>query len=402
MLYDRYYRVWADVNLDAIRSNIMQIQQGLYLSHPDVMTCAVIKADAYGHGAAQTAEAVMDLVQFFAVATMDEAMDLRTHGITRPILILGYVSPDLAAEAARQDIRLTVYDLEQAKAISRTLSTNASLCCRIHIKVDTGMGRIGFFPSERSAQAIQSISCLPGLETEGLFTHFANADDETTEDAEQQLMRFDRFVQDLKTKGLSIPVIHCSNSAAATRLRKADHDMVRLGISMYGLYPSDYVHDIVLQPALSLKSRVVMVKSVPAGFRVGYGSTWTAMRDSVIATVPVGYADGYYRSLSNKGYVLIEGAQYPIVGRVCMDQFMVDVTEPIKRSSVTGKVELGSEVVLIGSSGDLAITMEEISTLAGSFNYEMACGLSMRVPRIYYRNGIRTKARGLSGIDSII
>ncbi len=384
MSYDRYYRLWADVDLDAIRSNIVRIQKGL---HPGVMTCAVIKADAYGHGAVQVAEAVSDLVDYYAVATMDEAMELRHHGAEKPVLILGYVNPELAADAARHGIRLTVYDLAQAQKISEVVGKAGVAEAKIHVKVDTGMGRIGFQPDEASMECVREISMLPGICVEGLFTHFAKADDLTKEHVSGQLERFEAFAEGLRKKGLQIPVVHCSNSAAATRLHEADHDMVRLGISMYGLYPSSYVDEITLTPAISLKSRVVMVKSVPAGFQVGYGSTWTAERSSRIATVPVGYADGYFRSLSNKGYVLIEGAKYPIAGRVCMDQIMVDVTEPLESTSSAGEVVQGSEVVLIGKSGDLTITMEEIAELAGSFNYEFVCGLSVRVPRIYYRNG---------------
>lgn len=402
MSYDRYYRLWADVDLDAIRSNIMQIQK---LLHPGVMSCAVIKADAYGHGAIHVAGAVSDLVDYYAVATMDEAMELRNHGLDKPVLILGYVDPDLAAEAARNKIRLTVYDWEQARRISETVR-NASDAVReteegellracVHIKVDTGMGRIGFRAAEEDANIITRIAELPGIRVEGLFTHFANSDGQTTDDAMQQLHVFEQFSDRLKQKGLMIPLLHCSNSAAATRIRAADHDMVRLGISMYGLYPSAYTDQITLTPALSLKSRVVMVKTVPAGFRVGYGSTWTAPCTSRIATIPVGYADGYFRSLSNRGYVLIGGARYPVAGRVCMDQIMADVTQPLERSETMEEVKQGSEAVLIGKSGDLQITMEEIADLAGSFNYEFACGLSLRVPRIYYRDGKYAGTRDL-------
>ena len=392
MSFDRYYRVWADVDLDAIRSNILQIQAVLT---PGTMSCAVIKADAYGHGAVQVARAVSDLVDYFAVATLDEAVVLREHHVTHPILILGYADPAFAQTAARLQIRLTVYDLDQAREISRQLS--GGLEVPVHIKLDTGMGRIGFQPVPESLDKILEIAGLPGIRVEGIFTHFANADGQTPDPTLAQFQAFRSAIAGLEDRGLHIPVKHCSNSAAATYLREMDMDMVRLGISMYGLYPSCYVNQITLKPALSLKSRVVHVKTVPKGFRVGYGSTWTAPAAARIATVPVGYADGYLRSLSNRGYVLIGGNRYQIVGRVCMDQIMIDVTQPLEHGS-DHCVSAGDEVVLAGRSGSLTITVEEISELAGSFNYEFVCGLSMRVPRIYYRDGAILEARDLLNV----
>ena len=391
--FDRFYRVWADVDLDAIRSNILQIQANLT---PGTMSCAVIKADAYGHGAIQVAHAVGDLVDYYAVATLDEAIMLRVHKVDHPILILGYVDPVFAQTAAQFQIRLAVYDVDQAREISQHVPS--SMQVPVHIKLDTGMGRIGFQPTPESVEKILQIAQLPGIHVEGIFTHFANADGQTPDATLAQLGTFREMIRELEALGLHFQVKHCSNSAAATYLREADMDMVRLGISMYGLYPSCYVDQITLRPALSLKSRVVHVKTVPKGFRVGYGSTWTAPDTSRIATVPVGYADGYLRSLSNLGYVLIGGAKYKIAGRVCMDQIMVDVTEPVETSVDHAVVSTGDEVVLAGSSGDLTITMEEISELAGSFNYEFVCGLSMRVPRIYHQGGEILEARDLLNV----
>ena len=390
MSFDRYYRLWADVDLDAIRSNILQIQAGLT---PGTMSCAVIKADAYGHGAIQVARAVSDLVDYFAVATLDEAMKLREYQVKHPILILGYVDPVFAETAACNQVRLTVYDMDQALEISQQVPESMQVL--VHIKLDTGMGRIGFQPTPESVRKILQIAKLPGICVEGIFTHFANADGQTPDATFVQLDAFQRVIRGLEEQGLQIPVKHCANSAAAMYLRETDMDMVRLGISMYGMYPSSYVKQIRLQPALSLKSRVVHVKTVPKGFRVGYGSTWAAPDTSRIATVPVGYADGYFRSLSNLGYVLIGGAKYQIAGRVCMDQIMIDVTKPIETCGPYTGVCRGDEVVLTGRSGGLMITAEEISELAGSFNYEFVCGLSLRVPRIYYRDGEALETRDL-------
>ena len=382
----QYYRLWADVDLGAIRSNILKVQKNL---SEHVKTCAVVKADGYGHGAVQVAEAVSDLVDYYAVATIEEGLELREHQIWKPVLVLGYVHPSMYESAIMNGIRLTVYDLQIAQGLSaaheRLISQAGSEQVKdasIHIKVDTGMSRIGFFPAPQSVQILKEIASLPGIRMEGIFTHFANADDETPDQAVRQLDVFRKVLAELEEQGLHFPVRHCANSASATCLKEAELDMVRLGISMYGLYPSRYVRQIELQPAMSLKSHVIMVKRIPAGTPVGYGSTWTAPQESVIATIPTGYADGYNRGLSNKGYVLIGGAKYRVVGRVCMDQMMVDVTHPIE--GCAGEVREGDEVVLVGRSGDLCITAEEISELAGSFNYEFVCGISKRVPRIYH------------------
>ena len=375
MSYDKYYRVWADVDLGAIRSNIEKIKERL---SSGTKICSVIKADAYGHGAVKTAHAIEPLSDFFAVATMDEAMELRNSGIEIPILILGYVHPSCALYAAQNDIRLTVFDAENSKLLSDAVSGSGKKL-KIHIKTDTGMSRIGFAPVKESAEDILAIHSMPGIEIEGIFTHFAKADEDTTDDALAQLAVFRDFTEKLKEAGIDIRIRHCANSAAATKIREADMDMVRLGISIYGMYPSEYVHDVKLEPALSLHSHVVMVKEVKAGTAVGYGGTWQAEKDSMIATIPVGYADGYHRLLSNKGSVLIKGKKYPVVGRVCMDQIMVDVTE----TPDNGRVEAGNEVILIGRSENAVISAEEVADIAQTINYEITCSLSSRVPRRY-------------------
>lgn len=373
---NNFFRICADVDLSAVRTNIINMKKGL---KEGTKTCCVIKADGYGHGAVPIARAVGDLADFYAVAAVEEALNLRANGIDKPILILGYIHPDGFEEAIKNNIRLTVFDLETARLVSETaqaLKTDA----KIHIKIDTGMSRIGFFPDAESAGTIKEISALAGMEIEGIFTHLYASDSADKASAFAQVEKFNGFCGLLEENGVNIPVKHCSNSAAAISMPEANLDMVRLGIAMYGLYPSDDVHELKLVPALSLKSHIVMVKEIPAGTSVGYGGTYTAHKPVKVATIPVGYADGYFRLLSNKGYVLINGCTAPIIGRVCMDQFMADVSD-------IPDVKKGDEAVLIGRSKDKTVTMEEISALAGSFNYEFACDIGKRVPRRYFLDG---------------
>ena len=371
-----YFRVCADVDLSAIRTNILNMKSRL---KEGTKVCCVIKADGYGHGAVPIARAMKDTADFYAVATLPEALNLRAHMIDTPILILGYTNPEGYESAVFNDIRLTVFDYETADLISKA-AQRLGRRAEIHIKIDTGMSRIGFFPNEESLEIIKRISSLPAVEIEGIFTHLFAADAADKTSAQKQVDKFTSFCGALEKSGVSIPLHHCSNSAAAISMPQANLDMVRLGIAQYGLYPSDDVRELSLIPALSLKSHVVMVKKIAPGTTVGYGATYTAEREITAATVPVGYADGYFRSLSNKGYVLINGRYAPIIGRVCMDQFMVD-------ASSVPDARRGSEVVLIGRSGENTITMEEISALAGSFNYEFACDIGKRVPRRYFLGG---------------
>ncbi len=367
------FRIRVDVDLDAIAKNIKLVQKGL---RKGVKTCAVIKADAYGHGAVEVANRIKDLVDFYAVATIDEALDLRDHGISHPILVLGYVHHSMNEEAIRRDIRLTVYDLEMARKISRTASA-LKKPAKIHIKLDTGMSRLGFSPDPESIETILKIRDLPNIEIEGLFTHLFAADERSKASAMKQILAFGEFFNELAGKGLSIPIKHCSNSAAAINLSLANFDMVRLGVAIYGLYPSRYVKQLTLRPAMSIKSHITMIKTIPKGTSVSYGATWTAEKETTVATIPVGYADGYMRHLSNCGYVLIHGKKAPVIGRVCMDQFMVDVSK-------ISKVKQFDEVVLLGKQKDAEITAEEIADLCGTINYEFVCGISKRVPRFYH------------------
>ena len=373
---NKYYRTYADIDLDAIRGNITNMQKGL---EKGVKTCAVIKADGYGHGAVELAENLKDIVDFFAVACMEEALELRHSHVTLPILILAYTHKSFYEDAIREDVRLTIYDLDSAEKLSKA-ARKLNKTAKIHIKLNTGMNRIGFKPTEENKQIIQKISRLKGIEIEGIFTHLHSADEKDLTSAKEQIKTFRRFTDDLAEMGIHIPIRHCANSAGTILMKEADFDMVRMGISLYGLYPSSNVKKLTLLPGMSLYSHVTMVKRIEKGDTVGYGATFTAPHAMTIATVSVGYADGYLRNLSNKGYVLINGQKAKIVGNVCMDQIMVDV------SRIKG-VKVDDVAVLIGRSGNKVITMEEIAALGLTINYEFACGITRRVTRRYIRKG---------------
>lgn len=366
-------RVTARVHLDAIRQNISNICRGI---PQNTKVCAVVKADGYGHGATAIAQALDNTVDFFAVATVSEAVDLRAGAVKKPILILGYAWPEDYEELIEKDVRFTVFKEKDAKELSE-LGERMGKKALIHIKVDTGMNRIGFPVDDEAVETVRRIRTLPGVEVEGIFTHFARADEEDKTYAYEQLRLFQDFIRRVEKDADRIPIHHCANSAASMEMPEAFMDMVRLGIAMYGLYPSDEVsHEIELTPALELKSQVVYVKDVEMGEGISYNHTRILTEDKKVATIPVGYGDGYPRLLSNCGYVLIRGKKAPILGRICMDQMMVDVT------GIPG-VEEGDEVTLIGRDGDACIQVEDLSELCGIFNYEFVCGLERRIPRIY-------------------
>ena len=376
---NQYYRVYAAIDLDAVCHNISEIKK---LVGPDTKIMPVIKADGYGHGAVPVAKALNKIgVDGFAVAIIEEGIALRKQGITKPILILGYTSEYQYASLIQHEIEQTVFSYEMAEAISKFAVTMKKEA-RIHIKVDTGMNRIGFKPTEESVGQVQRIQKLPNIKIQGIFTHFACADEEDKTSARYQKELFDQFVSKIEEKGIEIPVKHVSNSAAIMDLRECRMDMVRSGIITYGLYPSEEVDKsaIDLKPALSLISHVIHVKEVGPGEGVSYGSTFVTDRKTRIATIPVGYADGYPRALSSRGRVIIRGQYAPIIGRICMDQFMVDVTD-IEGVSVMDRVSL------VGTEGDINISVEEAADLAGSFNYEFVCGIGKRVPRVYFQDG---------------
>lgn len=373
-------RVRAEINLDALLHNLEAMHQVL---KPEAKMVAVIKTDAYGHGALGVAEAIEHLPYLwgYAVATADEAEKMILDGRKKPMLILGISFADHFEKIINYEIRPTICDFETAQKLSE-LAVSKNKICKVHIKIDTGMSRIGFQVSEDTARIIETISRLPNMEIEGIFTHFASADEADKTVAMAQMERFGSMISMLESRGIQIPIKHCSNSAGIVELPQANMDMVRAGITMYGLWPSEEVNKekISLLPVMSIKSHISFVKTLEPGRSISYGGTYVTEKPRRIATIPIGYGDGYARSLSNKGYVLIHGKKAPICGRVCMDQFMVDVTE------IFG-VKAGDTVTILGKSGNLEITMEELGELSGRFNYEFACLITPRVPRVYYRDG---------------
>jgi alanine racemase len=377
---NQYNRVHAVIDLDAIRHNMNAMHEKIT---PNTKILAVIKADGYGHGAIEVAEAIddFDYVFGYAVATVEEGIILRNHGIQKPILILGYVFPDQYETMIKAEIRPTVFTREMAEELSQT-AAGLQKDCKIHFAIDTGMSRIGYQVTEKAADEMEHLASLPHIVVEGIFTHFARADEKDKEPARQQLRLFEKMIDMLEQRGVKIPIHHCSNSAGIVELPEANMNLVRAGITMYGLWPSQEVDRtaISLKPALSLITHVAYVKELPSGRAISYGGTYVTKKEQRIATIPVGYADGYARSLSNKGEVLIHGRRAPICGRVCMDQFMVDVTD-------IPDVKSGDEVVLIGSVGDECISMEELGERSGRFNYEFVCDLGKRIPRVYTLNG---------------
>lgn len=374
----KYYRIEADINLDAIRKNIELMRS--YIPKGKKLL-AVIKANAYGHGAIEVAEALDDLADYYGVACIDEAIELRNAGIKKPILILGTTDESLFEDIVKYDITQTIFTLEQGKALSRAAEKSGKTA-KLHIKIDTGMNRIGFACERESIPDIVEIAHLPNLDAEGIFTHYFKADERDKSVAVRQLNDFTQMVKWLEKEGVRFSIRHISNSAGIMEMPNDTYDMVRSGISTYGLYPSDEMNKeaCVLYPAMELKSHVTFLKKVKAGETIGYGGTYTLSEDKMIATIGVGYADGYPRALSNQGRMLIHGRYAPIVGRVCMDQTMIDV-------SGIQDVKVGDEVVLVGTQGKQKLSVEELSGMSASFNYEFVCDVNRRVPRIFYRDG---------------
>lgn len=373
-----YERVYAGIDLDAIEQNIRNTKQ---LLKPSTKLLVVIKADGYGHGAVPIAKTLDSLADMYGVAVIDEAVELREHGIEKPVLILGTVSETWYSTVVEYDIIPAVYTMKMAEGLSKA-ACEQKKTIRIHIKVDTGMGRIGMEPTPESALIVKQISELPGIEIDGCFTHMARADEQDKTYAWKQYDQFMYFIKELEKQGITIPVKHIANSASIMELPEFQLDMVRSGISTYGLYPSEEVDQsrLKLIPAMSFHSRISYVKEMKAGCPISYGGTYVTDRRMKVATIPVGYADGYPRGLSNQGYVLIRGMKAPILGRVCMDQFMVDVTG-------IPDVAIGDMATLVGKEGDVTITVEELAEMVGSFNYEFVCDISKRVPRLYHHQG---------------
>ncbi len=371
-----HQRVCAYVDLGAIMWNLQQIHEAT-AGHTQIM--AVIKADGYGHGAIPIAKKVESLEYLwgFAVATAEEAYELRSADIRKPILVLGYTFEEDHARMCQEKVIPTVFTLEMARKMSQAACGQKG-CMEVHLALDTGMTRIGFTDDEESVRTCAEIAALPGLRVTGMFTHFARADEYDLDPSIRQLERYQAFADALEREGVHLQYRHCSNSAGIMNYPEAALDLVRAGIILYGLLPSDqvYTDKVRIKPALGLKSHVIYVKDVERGVPVSYGGTYVTPKKMRIATIPVGYGDGYPRSLSNKGYVLIRGKKAPILGRVCMDQFMVDVSH-------IPQAQTRDTVTLIGSDGDERITMEELGDLSGRFDYEFACGLTARVPRVY-------------------
>ena len=376
----KFERVKAVVSLDAIAHNFAEMKKNIAKGTKIV---AVIKADGYGHGAEAIARLIedYDYIWGFAVATPEEALQLRTFGVKKPILILGIVFEEYFTQMIAKEIRLTVCTYEMAQKLSEEAQRQGR-DVHIHIGLDTGMSRIGFADRQESVEEIKKISQLPNLKIEGMFTHFARADETDRSPAIDQLNRYLNFAKLLEDAGIQIPMKHCSNSAGIIRVPEANLNAVRAGITIYGIYPSNEVErDIVkLIPAMELKSHISYIKTVEPGAAFSYGGTFTAKKEMKVATIPVGYADGYPRSLSNKGWVLIHGKKAPILGRVCMDQFMVDITK-------IPDAKAGDEVTLIGKDGKEFISIEKFGDLSGRFSYEFACDISPRVPRVYIKDG---------------
>lgn len=376
----KYSRAKAVISLDAIAHNFEEMKKQLA---DGTKMVAVIKADGYGHGANAIAHMIhdYDYIWGFATATAEEAVSLRNAGVTKPILILGIVFEECFGELIAQDVRFTVCDYEMAEKMSQEAVRQDKLV-HVHLALDTGMSRIGFADTEESVEVISQISLLPNLEIEGMFTHFARADEYDRSPALVQLKRYEKFAFLLEEAGISIPMCHCSNSAGIMRVPEAHLDAVRAGITIYGIYPSNEVERDTLhfRQAMELKSHVSFVKDLAPGNAISYGGTFVTEKTTRVATIPVGYADGYPRQLSNKGWVLIHGKRAKILGRVCMDQFMVDVTH------IPG-VKAGDEVTLVGKDGEEFISIEEMGDLSGRFSYEFACDISKRVPRVYIKDG---------------
>ncbi|MDA8352489.1 MAG: alanine racemase [Firmicutes bacterium] len=375
----RFYRdTRAVIDLDAIRHNVSEFRHRLPES---CRLMATVKANAYGHGSVQVARAALAAgATHLAVAFLDEALELRKAGLQAPILTLGYTPARGIRAALEQDIALTVFDRESAETVIQE-AKRAGGKARVHVKVDTGMGRLGIW-EDQVLPLVQEWVREPHLEVEGLFTHFATADNGDKEYAVQQHNRLLRVIDQLAEAGIHIPLIHCANSAAAIDMPDWCHGMIRLGISMYGYYPSEEVNQeaVRLQPALTLKTRIVQLKRPPAGTGISYGKTAVTDGQQWIATLPVGYADGYSRLLSNRGVALVQGKRVPIIGRICMDQTMLDVTSAMP-------VKVGEEVVLYGSQGSGTVHVDEVADLLDTISYEVTCMIDRRVPRIYVSNG---------------
>lgn len=373
MAEHEFYRSFAKINLSAIDHNLREIKKSLAKG---VKTLAVVKADAYGHGLVSVSKHIQKDVDYFAVATVEDALELRENGVEKPVIILSYVSPLQYETVIENDITATMYNVEEAGNLS-ALAEKKGKKVKVHIPVDTGMGRIGFMPDEDGVKAVRCISEMKGIFLEGLFSHYACADYEDKTESDKQTELFDRFISLLEKEGIEIPIKHMNNSAGTIENLK-QYDMCRIGIALYGLYPSDEVNkdNMKLMPAMEVMSHIVHIKTVEKGFKIGYGHIYEAPSERTIATVSIGYADGYKRCLTGVGYVLANGKKAPIVGKICMDQCMVDITD-------IPDLKVGDKVVVMGKSGNEELSAELLGSMCHSFNYETICSFMPRVIRIY-------------------
>lgn len=376
----KFNRAWAEVNLDNIAHNAKEIRR---ITDKKAEIMGVVKADAYGHGVMEVAKTLLENgVTRLAVSMLDEAIQLRKNGIDVPILILSYTDPRRAEEIILNDVTQTVFSHDLAEALSEA-AVRLDKNIKIHIKIDSGMTRVGFMPGYSAVKNVVRISKLPKIIIEGLFTHFASADENDRSYTYMQFERFMSVVSELNRIGIYIPVKHVCNSAGIIEFPEMHLNMVRPGVVLYGMYPSEEVHkDIIdLRPAMTLKANIILVKDVEADTCISYGRIFKTQRESRIATLPIGYADGYTRLLTGKGRVLVNGQSVPIVGKICMDQCMIDVSE------VPGEVNVGDEAVLFGNQNGSEIKIEDLADKIGTINYEIACIIGKRIPRVYWKDG---------------
>ncbi|MGH4140326.1 alanine racemase [Clostridium sp.] len=376
--------VWAEIDLDKLAHNMREIRRVAKSEN----IIAVVKADAYGHGAIDVAPVLLkNGANRLAVAVISEAVELRRSGIECPIMILGFTPPNLIDNLLKYNIEQAVYTYEFAKELSK-MAQKKNKMAKIHIVVDTGMGRIGYLPNENSVEEVYNISKLPNIIIEGMFCHFASADEKDKSYTDDQVKKYDEFYEKLKEKKVIINIRHMANSAAIIDLPKTHYEAVRPGIIIYGYYPSEDVSmdKIDLKPVMTLKTNIVHIKTLPPEEYVSYGREFKTQRESVIATLPVGYADGYTRLLFQKGKVILRGSFAPVIGRICMDQCMIDVTD------ISG-VKVGDEVILIGEEGKNKFTADTVAKLIGTINYEIVCMVGKRVPRVYIKEGKVVKIR---------
>ncbi|MFT8350129.1 alanine racemase [Clostridium saccharoperbutylacetonicum] len=371
--------VYAEIDLDALAYNMKNIKT----LAKDKEVIAVVKADCYGHGAVDVVPTLLENgASRLAVAVLTEGIELRNNNIKAPIMILGYTPVELGEELIKYDIEQTVYDLDYAKELSNTaLSLNTKV--KIHIAMDTGMGRIGFLPTKKSVEDIVKVCSLKGLDVLGIFTHFSTADEKDKNYTYEQFKKFTNFTEELSKQGIKIPLKHVSNSGAIMDMPETYLDAVRAGIILYGYYPSNEVkkEKLSLRPALTLKAKIARVQEMDKDMYISYGRTFKTNRKSIIATLPIGYADGYSRLFAKDAKVIINGQFAPVVGRICMDQCMIDVTD------IDSTVKVGDEVILLGEQNGLKFNADDIAAVMGTINYEILCMLKYRVPRIYTKNG---------------